>query len=171
MADKSERELLLERAAAMGLEVPDNIPTEKLKSVIEKKLGTTSTKEESKEEQESDYETAFKEATKLIRCRVVPNDVLKRDWDGEIITVSNAVIGTIKKYVQFNEPYHLPNIIYLTLLDAKYQNTGGAKKVNDVAVEPGKLVPAYNIEVLPPLRAEELEQLRQSQNARQVTEQ
>lgn len=63
------------------------------------------------------------EALKLIRCRVTCMDSAKKEWNGEIITVSNSVVGTVRKYVPYNSdaPYHLEQIIISALREKKMQ--------------------------------------------------
>ena len=54
-----------------------------------------------------------KEANALVRVRVMNMNPAKKEWDGEIITAGNAVVGTVKKFIPFgvDEGWHVPQIL------------------------------------------------------------
>ena len=107
------------------------------------------------------------EAMKLIRCVITCRNPLKQSWDGEIINVSNDVVGSTTKFVPFNlsEGFHLPQMIINTLGD-KECTIFVNKKVNGENVKQGKLIKEFAIEILPPLTKEELKALSLDQKAR-----
>ena len=108
----------------------------------------------------------FMNATRLIRVRVMCMDPNKKDWDGEIITTGNKIVGTIKKFVPFNidTGYHLPHMIYQQLLEKKCQIFVKSRAPDGKGmVSIPKLINAYAIEVLPPLTEKELKDLAQQQ--------
>lgn len=127
--------------------------------------GYAAQKEFSKLSKNMQRNEALKSANKLIRIVVTCRDPNKRDWNGEIFTVSNSLVGTHKKYVPFNVPegYHVPHIIYQALLEKKCQVfvNGRDRYGNDI--KRSTLVDAYAVTVLPPLTQEELRQLGQRQ--------
>ena len=111
---------------------------------------------------------AVKEATKLVRVVVTNRNPLKASWEGEIITVSNDLIGLQRKYVPFNleQGYHLPKIIVNALRDKECTVFVNAKNKMGEKIKKGKLIKEYAIEELPPLTEEELKQLAADQRAR-----
>lgn len=106
-----------------------------------------------------------RKANQLIRVRVTCMNPNKRDWEGEIISVGSAKLGTYKKYVPFNvdEGYHIPYIVYLAMLDRKCTVFQTVRGPRGDKIRKGKLVNEFNIEVLPPLTKEELEDLKKQQ--------
>lgn len=109
---------------------------------------------------------AREEALRLVRINVTCMNPLKSEWEGEIITVGNNLIGTVSKMVPFNtvDGWHVPNIIYQVLKDRQFQQFA-AKKVRpgQPASRVTKLVREFAIEVLDPLTEQELKELRQRQ--------
>ena len=118
-----------------------------------------------KEFKEEEFRLRKQNAGKLVRVRVTCMNPAKKDWDGEIISVGSAKIGTYKKFVKFNteDGWHIPHIIYeylkekkcsifITVVDQKGQKVRKAKLVNE-----------FSIEVLPVLTKEELKELAQRQ--------
>jgi len=107
------------------------------------------------------------ESAKLVRVNVSCMNPNKREWDGEILTVSNSIVGTHRKFVKFNteDGYHVPNIIYQMLVDRKYQSFYTHTLENGQRIRKGKIVPEFNVQVLPPLTKEELAKIAQRQAA------
>jgi hypothetical protein len=105
-----------------------------------------------------------REANELIRCRVVCMNPNKKDWQGEIYTVGNAVVGTVKKYVMFDVEYHIPRIILQQLEEKQcqvfYTHTDPVTRSKS---RKGKLVKEFAIEILPQLTEQELKDLAQRQ--------
>ena len=174
--EPSKRELLEERAKKLGIGFNAKTSDEILSMKIEQTLKGESeeTKEETaKEEQAINFgsmktrKQAYEEAMKLVRVIVSPRDS-SIDLQGEIFTVANSLVGTITKYVPYNNEngWHIPNILYQTLKE-KQEQVFVTRKVNGQDTKSGKLVPAFSITVLPPLTKEELLKLEQSQRARQ----
>lgn len=158
----TELETLKAQATEMGIQFHANIGVEALKARI------AARKAEAPAEPLSENDLIRKmreEALKLVRVIVTPMDVLKKDYPGEILSVSNSVLGTVKKLVLFNEPYHLPQILVDELREKKCQ-VFTSRKDNNNLIREAKLINAYGIQVLPPLTEQELEDLRKSQLAR-----
>lgn len=105
------------------------------------------------------------EAQRLVRIRLTCMNPAKKDWDGEIITVGNSTVGTIKKFVPFNaeEGWHVPHFIYEVLKARQCQIFVPVKTKNGVTVRQGKLIKEFAIEVLDPLTPAELRDLAQRQ--------
>lgn len=106
-----------------------------------------------------------REASELVRIRVTCMNPNKKDWDGEIFTCANAVVGTFKKYVPFNadEGWHVPRIIYNMMLQRQCQVFVAKKSKGGVTMKEGKLIREFAIEVLPMLTEAELAELATQQ--------
>jgi hypothetical protein len=105
------------------------------------------------------------EATRLVRIRLTCMNPAKKDWDGEIITVGNSLVGTLSKYVPFNadEGWHVPYMMYLQLRDRQCQVFTTVKTKNGVSIRQGKLIKEFAIEELPPLSELEIKELARRQ--------
>lgn len=172
---KQEKALLRERLMKMGINTSPNASIETLKKKYNDALeGKTSEPERedttgSKEETPTQLrERLYKENMRLIRCRIVNLNPQKRDLHGEIYTVANDVLGKVSKYVPWDEAgesYHLPYCIYKNLLKRKFLQIKIKKQRNGREIIEQQWVPEFNIEVLPPLTKEELEELAAQQRA------
>lgn len=106
------------------------------------------------------------EQTRLIRVRIQNLDPKKKDLPGEIITVANEYMGTVRKFVPFGEAtdngYHIPYCIYEFLKNRKFLNirvSNNGKKIEQAWVR------EFAIEELPPLTQEDLDKLAAAQTA------
>nr|DAP09400.1 MAG TPA: hypothetical protein [Caudoviricetes sp.] len=166
---QSEREQLKAQANILGLKYPENIMTDKLRTLVQEELK----KRDEKEPQvpEAIDKEGYNNVMKLVRIVLTPNDPNKNQYNGEIFTVMNSKYGTVKKYIPFNNQngWHVPNIM-VQMLKEKEAQIFESKKVNGKEQVQGKLIKAYNVQILPPLTAEELAALAQDQRARQGLE-
>ena len=113
---------------------------------------------------------ARREAMALKRVVVTPKDPAKQNYEGEIFTVSNDVVGDVKKYVPYNldAGYHVPKIILDALRSKECTIFVNKKGPDGKSVQEAKIIKAYQITELPPLTKEELEELGREQAARQA---
>lgn len=168
------------RADQMGISYHPNIGVEKLREKIKKALesdGPVQDEEVQQEEKEVSAPPVFnespaqkrkrlkKEAEKLVRIRVTCMNPAKREWEGEIFTAGNSVVGSLKKYVPFNcdEGWHVPYIIYQQIKNRKCQIFTTRRTKDGHTVREGKLINEFAVEVLPPLTKEELKELARRQ--------
>lgn len=107
-------------------------------------------------------------ANALIRVNISVMNPVMKEWEGEIITGGNSLVGSIKKFVHFNttDGYHIPRVIYNILRDRECQIFYTAKDDRGNKVRRAKSIKEFAIEVLEPLTQEELEDLAASQAAR-----
>lgn len=112
------------------------------------------------------------EAMALVRIRLTCMNPSKKEWDGEIITTGNSLVGTVSKYIPFNadEGWHIPKIMLEVLRNRQCQIFVTTKSKNGVAIRQGKLIKEFAIEVLPQLTADELHELAQRQAMAQTVE-
>jgi hypothetical protein len=170
---QDELSTLKARADLLGISYHPSIGVEKLREKLAAALegGAEETKNEGTgigapvESEAQKRLRLMQEATKLVRIRVTCMNPAKKEWEGEIITVGNAGVGTYKKYIPFNadEGWHVPNIIYQALQERQCQVFVSTKTKNGVTIRQGKLIKEFAIEVLPPLTEEELKDLAQRQ--------
>lgn len=159
---------LKERADKMGITYSPNIGVEKLKEKINAVLNINETKsDEVEDKEEAKRLKQMKNAMKLVRVIVTPTQSTKTELHGEIFTVSNSLVGTVKKYVPFGVEvgYHISQIIYDAIKDKK-ANHFYTQRVNGVDIRKYRSMPAYNVVVLDPLTEEELKNLADDQRAR-----
>jgi len=185
-------EILKKRAAMLGLKHHHNIGITKLSKLIADHMNKDDSEEQSEDtvtevipapKKASNGKVippapvrksrallrreALNEANRLIRINVTCMDPNKREYPGELIMVSNARIGTIKKFVQFgtSDGYHVPYVIYKALKDKKFQIF--PKNQKNKSTQKGKLINAYNVEVLDGLTPKELKALANQQKMAQ----
>ena len=90
----------------------------------------------------------------------------KQAWEGEVFTVGNDAIGTVRKYVPFNADngYHVPHIIYEQLLERQCPIlVPVTDPVTGFKTSRIKLVREFNVVVLPQLTESELAELARQQ--------
>lgn len=181
IAMPSELEVLKQRATLMNIKFSNNISVEKLREKIE----AAQVKDEPVVEEAAvnplgaNQESGVKkmtlgqkiraEQTRLIRVRIQNLDPKKKDLPGEIITVANEYMGTVRKFVPFGEVtdngYHIPYCIYEFLKERKFINITTRKGKNGLPDIRATEARELSIEVLPPLTEAELAQLAQAQIA------
>ena len=155
---KTEKAILMERADKMGIEYSPNIGIETLKERIHEKL------REENPNQEDEIETARKKCTKLIRVSLNCLDSAKNELEGEFFQAANSVCN-VKRYIPFNVPWHMEQILYDNIKEKKLQKIVSSGKDDSISKKT-ILAPAYSIEILESLTPEELKDLAKAQQAR-----
>lgn len=163
-----EMSVLKARATLLGVTFHPSISLAKLREKVNAVAASTEEPQEEKESEESVSERRArkrKEASELIRIRVACMNPAKKEWDGEIISAGNSLVGTYTKFVPFNaeDGYHVPHIIYQQLLDRQCQIFVSHRDERGNTTRKGKLIKEFAIEVLPKLTKEELTELAQRQ--------
>lgn len=171
--EPNELDLLKQRADTLGVKYHPSIGEDKLRSKLDEVLLTKPKQTITSEvalptklipaTEVEKRNRARKQAAKQIRVSVTCMNPNKKDHEGEILTVSNSVVGTHKKYVPFNgEPWHVPHIILKMLLDRKCQMFSTVVE-NGRKVRKGKLIPEFAVNILSPLSKKELSELARIQ--------
>lgn len=112
----------------------------------------------------------FNGQMKLVRIRIQCLDPKKADLNGEILTIANKHLGTIKRFVPYGETtddgWHVPYIIYKELERRRFLSIRTVKdpKTKQLVVKKG-WAKEFAIEILPPLTQGELIQLANQQAA------
>lgn len=181
IAMPSELEVLKQRATLMNIKFSNNISVEKLREKIEAAqakdepevkeaaVNPLGEKQEAGVKKMTLGQKIRAEQTRLIRVRIQNLDPKKKDLPGEIITVANEYMGTVRKFVPFGEVtdngYHIPYCIYEFLKERKFVNITTRKGKNGLPDIRATEAREFSIEVLPPLTEAELAQLAQAQIA------
>ena len=163
---------LKDRATKLGISFGPRIGIEALREKINAKLEPEpATPVTTNAHVLSEREQLINDAMKLVRIRIVNLDPKKKDLPGEIVTVANEFIGTVRKFIPFTAEasengYHVPNVIYQFLKEKRFQaiRTFKDPRTGQERVE-RRHVPEYGLEVLPQLMPEELEELKVAQAA------
>lgn len=103
------------------------------------------------------------EATALVRVNIACNNPLKREWQGEIFSVGNAVVPTEKKYVPFGVEWHIPKIMLNMIQAREFQFFKTETTKHGVTVRRPSIRKEFNVEILPPLTQDELDELERRQ--------
>lgn len=181
------------KADMMGITYSNNIGLEALREKINAKLEPAPEDKQNEQNQDNnpnplDPEAAVEAETtpkekklslrqrlvadnmRLIRCRVTNMDPKKSNLPGEVLTVANEYIGTVRKFVPYGEQtddsYHVPYCIFKMMKNRKFlqiktvrdQRTG----TNRVSTS---MVREFALEELPPLTPQELKDLATAQAA------
>lgn len=181
IAMPSELEVLKQRATLMNIKFSNNISVEKLREkieaaqvkdepvVAEAAVNPLGAKQDTGVKKMTLGQKIRAEQTRLIRVRIQNLDPKKKDLPGEIITVANEYMGTVRKFVPFGEVtdngYHIPYCIYEFLKERKFINITTRKGKNGLPDIRATEAREFSIEVLPPLTEAELAQLAQAQIA------
>ena len=110
------------------------------------------------------------ENMRLIRVRITNMDPKKANLPGEVLTVANEFLGSVKKFIpygeQTDEGFHIPYVLFKLLDKRRFLNirTRKDKRTGGEIVE-STWVREFSLEVLPPLSADELKKLATAQIA------
>lgn len=108
-----------------------------------------------------------KEAFALVRIRVTCMNPAKREWEGELFTAGNSLVGSVTKYVPFNndEGWHVPRIILNQIQNRQCQIFTTVRDSQGRSSRKGKMIKEFAVEILDPLTPEELAELARRQAA------
>jgi len=174
-----ELTLLKRRADKLGVSYSNNIGLETLKERVAKAMEGN---KEPEDKEEAKFEAAEKtqslvelraekrkEAMKLVRIRYTNMNPRKRDVPGEIFTIANGIVGTIKRYVPYGEAaengWHVEYAIYKMMKRRTFTSTVTKRDDKGRPYNTSVERKEFAIEVLDPLSKEELEQLAKDQRA------
>lgn len=167
-----ERDALKARADLLGISYHPSIGVDKLREKVAAALAdpvvSPAVQVANVAAEESANERRYRkkqEANELIRIRLVCMNPNKKEWEGEIITAGNSVVGTFKKYVPFNadEGWHVPRIIYNQLAQRECQTFVTKTDKRGNTTRSGKIIKEFAIEILPQLTAAELAEMARRQ--------
>jgi len=177
--------LLKSQADLLGLQYHPNIGYDTLLKKIKAKRSELETGEKPAAEPQVVTNTGensrltrmrqIREANSLIRCRITCMNPHKKDWPGEIFTVSNGVVGTVRKFIPFNtaggdgpadgvvDAYFVPRLILNQIQNKKYPSYYTVTDNYGRKHRRSKLVREFSIEILPLPTQKELDELARLQ--------
>ena len=181
----SELDMLKSRAKLMGITFSNNIGLDALKTKIEEHKQASEAKTQTQATAQTDMQQAQtenqkkkaktlslrshlqKEKMKLIRLRITNLDPKKKDLPGEILTIGNEYLGTVRKFVPFGEAtdngYHVPYCLYEMMRDRKFLSIKTRKGPKGQTIVEQQMVREFALEILPPLTEAELARLSAAQ--------
>lgn len=175
--DVNSREYWKQEAAKLGLSYPNNMPTEKLKALVQETIASRLEVKSNTPKRGINAHLGVlapevismqDSALSLVRFRLTVLDPNKQNATGIFISAGNDNIAPVKRVIPFNVDSwhaerivveHLKNMKY-TVLKSKY-NANLKGTFDDPKAK--KLMPCFAIEELPQLTEEELEGLVQLQ--------
>lgn len=159
MTDKTELELLKEKADAQGIKYSPNIGLAALKEKLglDQPVLTAAARRQK----------LIKEATKLIRVTVTCVNPSKKEARGEYFTFGNSAVGSITRFVPFDTETHVENALLEQMKERKFAKVTMRKGQNGAPPYPDRtLVREFGIVELDPLTKEELADLAADQAKR-----
>ncbi len=168
---ETELDSLKARATQMGIKFHPSSGVDSLKAKINEALAEEVPEPEVEAEpvvgvssERAKRAVLKKEQLKLRRVNVTCMNPAKSEYNGVIITVGNNLVGTVKRYVPFNVEWHVEDILYQNMKQAKYQHFYSERDPDTKRnVRKTKLAQCYNIMDLAPLTEKELADLSQRQ--------
>jgi hypothetical protein len=180
-----ELNMLKERAKTIGLRFAPKIGLDALRAKVTAALNGEAAKEdeevaeavaapkkpkltaaEAHAKMRSDMQ---KDQMRLIRLRIMNLNPSKKDLQGEIFTVANKILGTVRKFIPYGEVtdagYHVPFILYQQMKDREFlqvkssQNSKGEQNITQ------RWAKEFALEVLDPLKPADIAKLANSQAA------
>lgn len=179
LSEEEVLDLLKQKADVMGIKYGPRIGVDTLKAKIQARLNDEPEEADSepekaevvltKAEREAQIrKEMYEKNMRLVRLRISNLNPAKKELQGEIFTVANKYLGTVKKFIPYGEAseegYHVPYCLYLQLKSRKFLQVR-TRTVNGQIHVDQRWVPEFALEVLPQLTAKELNQLRNAQAA------
>lgn len=160
------------RADRLGISYHPSIGLEKLKEKVNATVTAAEVKAETpevtvtaEEPKEQRRKRKRLEANTLVRVRITCMNPAKKEWEGELFTAGNSVVGSFTKYVPFNtdEGWHVPQIILNQIQQRMCQIFVSSKDDRGNTVRKGKQIKEFSVDIMPSLSEEELRNLAQRQ--------
>ena len=185
-----ELTLLKERAKVMGIPFSNNISLETLrKRVADKMEGKDEAPEvnaltgdpeiahamaakplDQKANEVALRKLMYAKQMRQVRVRITNMDPKKKDLPGEIWTVANEYLGTVRKFVPYGEQaddgFHIPYCLYSLLDSKRFLHIRDVKDRTTGIVRQDKVwAKEFSLDVLPMLTQGELDRLAAAQAA------
>ena len=185
-----ELPLLKERAKVMGIPFSNNISLETLrKRVADKMEGKDEAPEvnaltgdpeiaqamvakplDQKANEVALRKLLYAKYMRQVRVRITNMDPKKKDLPGEIWTVANEYLGTVRKFVPYGEQtddgFHIPYCLYRLLDSKRFLHIRDVKDRTTGIVRQDKVwAKEFSLDVLPTLTQGELDRLAAAQAA------
>ena len=179
---------LKKRADLLGISYRVNITLETLKEKVQEAIGQSKQDEGLNDKPEitkedptanlpanvkpiimtrqKQWDARRKEQMRLVRVQITCMNPTKHSWQGEILTAAGRGFGSIKKFILFNTPYHVPVAIlnYMQERECQIFESKRNAKTGDTTKH-ARLIKEFSIQELPSLTRKELEQIATRQSA------
>ena len=159
--EESEIDSLKTRLNQMGVKYHHKANVDTLRKLLNDKLNPEASAAPT-------VRSVLDEATALVRCKITCMNPAKREWQGEIFTAGNSVIGVVRKFIPYNSPaaesFHIPRILLGSMKERKFLQTRSIKTTSG-ATQETYLAQEFVVVELPPLTPEELKELADQQAA------
>lgn len=109
-------------------------------------------------------------ARAMRRVRVTCMNPARKKEQGALVSTGSAKIGKIAKFIPFDRPWYVPNMLINMLEEAKHSVFYDVPDGQGGNIRKSRLVNTYAIEYLDPLTDEELKELAQRQRMRSQDE-
>ena len=168
---KDNLTLLKERADKLGLKYSPNIGAATLQERVNE--ATIALSEKPKEQvtlAENEAQRLMrkkKEAEALVRVQVTCSDPTMKKRKGTYIMGSNNLVGTIRKFIEFNKPWMMPRMLVNVMKESKYQAWVEGDTKFGITQMVSSMENRYAITELPPITPKELEIIRERQSITQ----
>lgn len=169
---------LRENGKTLGIEFGPNTSIASMRDQLmaaKELILNSPSEEQGADEPESEFAARRKlklENTKLVRIQIACVNPNKADLPGEIFSVHNDFVGTVKKFVPYNEAgdaYHVPMMLLKFLKRKKFLQIVLPPKGSH-APPTTKMVPEFAITILDPLTKQELAELARAQGAAEASD-
>jgi len=162
----NELEMLKAKAERMGVKYHPAIGPEKLREKINDALSEKEVEARAIKAKQNDIAQMKRDANKLVRVQITCMNPAKKALKGEIFTVGNRVIGTIKKFIPYNAPdgFHVPQMLLERLEDRHFRQSYTVK-INGQEHKRSQQVKEFAIAKLPPLTVPQLRDIAERQLA------
>lgn len=151
--EKTERDLLKEKADLLGITYAGNISTEKLRDLVNKANDP--------DEAVNDFRL---EMTKRVRVLITCNDPMMKDYDmTPYYSFSNSALTLPAITVPLGVEWHILHAYVLMLQDMECKIPVKSKDSKGRVITIRRTIKKYNVNILPPLTEKELEELKQAQ--------
>lgn len=154
---------LKQQADDLGIGYRNNISETTLQKKIDDHLQTTQTAQDA-------LATLKQDNFKLVKVIVTPMDATKRNYQGDLFSAGNDVLGTVTKYVPYNTEWLAPEILVKMLEEKELQIFQSKRNDKGIDVVTSKDIKQFSIQRLPQPTKEELAELAKIQQARQSVE-
>lgn len=168
-------DFLKKEAAELGIKHHPSIGEDKLREKIEEhkeKLAQEQAEAAAQAEEAkpakatkpavSNAQTLKREQLQLVRVRVSALNPHMKGLKGQVFSVSNALVGRVKKYIPFDSPngWHVPKILIDSLEGKQFQTFREITTPTGKVVKRSVSAKAYAIQYLPPLTRDEWEKIQ-----------
>jgi hypothetical protein len=160
-------DFLKKEAAELGIKHHPKIGEDKLREKIQEykdkleaeQAKAVATQEEApKANPKASNRMALKrEQLQLVRIRLSALNPHMKGLKGQVFSVSNSLVGTVKKYIPFDSPngWHVPKILVDSLDGKQFQTFREITTPTGKTIKRSVSAKAYSIQYLAPLSAEE----------------